>query len=85
MAIMVGLMSVGLLVGCGGVDPEAQAPDETAAAEPVQAMRPPPCEYACDLALNACRRNAPTPEAAEACQADYFDCLSQCPVLPVAH
>lgn len=71
LAILVGLMSVGLLAGCGGMEPDAEAP--------VQAMRPPPCEYACELARNYCLRNAPTPEAVEACWADYNLCASDCP------
>ncbi|RKH38901.1 hypothetical protein D7X12_25000 [Corallococcus sicarius] len=71
MAILVGLMSVGLLAGCGGTEADAEAP--------VQAMRPPPCEYACELARNYCLRNAPTAEAAAACHAEYDLCTSECP------
>ncbi|NPC69332.1 hypothetical protein D7Y27_19295 [Corallococcus sp. AB004] len=45
-------------------------------ASPVQAMRPPPCEYACDLAYTYCLRNSPTPAQ---CAPEREDCYSTCP------
>ncbi|GMT99141.1 hypothetical protein KH5H1_32600 [Corallococcus caeni] len=45
-------------------------------ASPVQAMRPPPCEYACDLAYTYCLRNSPTPDQ---CAPEREDCYSTCP------
>ncbi|RYZ38688.1 MAG: hypothetical protein EOO71_22980 [Myxococcaceae bacterium] len=123
MTLLLGLLSVGLLAACGGVEPEAQDSDVTgqalppceqacfvaynncmrraptqeaqalclermdgcyqicegAAAKPVEALRPPPCEYACELAYNYCRRNAQTPEALALCESERADCDGMCP------
>jgi hypothetical protein len=44
----------------------------------VEAMRPPPCEYACELAYVHCLRSATTQEQRDACLFEQGDCNSLC-------
>jgi hypothetical protein len=55
-----------------------------APAPQVEAMRPPPCEYACDLAYTFCMRNATTQAQRDACGAEQSDCYGMCPAPPVS-
>ncbi|RKG84294.1 hypothetical protein [Corallococcus terminator] len=71
MTLLLGLLSVGLLAACGGVEPEARDSDVTG-----QAL--PPCEQACFVAYNSCMRRAPTQEAQALCLERMAGCYQIC-------
>ncbi|NMO13952.1 hypothetical protein HPC49_08840 [Pyxidicoccus fallax] len=78
MAIMAGLLSVGMLVGCGGAEMDAQEPTGAPTEETVTAMAPPPCERACLTLYNYCMRSAQTPEQIAFCEEDLDSCYMGC-------
>ncbi|MCY1039806.1 hypothetical protein OV208_00640 [Corallococcus sp. bb12-1] len=71
MTLLLGLLSVGLLAACGGVEPEAQDSDVTG-----QAL--PPCELACVGSYNSCMRRATTLAAEDACLERRLLCFDGC-------
>ncbi|RKH08756.1 hypothetical protein D7Y13_27000 [Corallococcus praedator] len=73
MTLLLGLLSVGLLAACGGVEPEAQDSDVTG-----QALRPPPCEFRCDLLHELCINEAGTREAQALCDSQRAECKLAC-------
>ncbi|WP_164016358.1 hypothetical protein [Pyxidicoccus trucidator] len=74
-AIIAGLVAVGLLVGCGGVeDVEPTSPEE--ATRVVEMATPGPCTDACDAKYYQCYFGGGDPFY---CNSYRAYCYSQCP------
>ncbi|RJS19576.1 hypothetical protein DRW03_21325 [Corallococcus sp. H22C18031201] len=84
-AIIAGLMAVGMLAGCGG-DQGASMEESTNPGSPVvsaQASLGPvlgPCQRNCNAQYNRCMMNAHGNQSAElTCDSTWGNCLLECP------
>ncbi|WP_375759813.1 hypothetical protein [Corallococcus exercitus] len=69
LAIIAGLLSVGLFAGCGGADMESRD---------VEAQLLSPCERECLAAYRTCSYQATTPEELQVCSDDSNSCAAAC-------